>query len=99
MNAEMTEVERSNFINAVTEVNMFDDMSDADLLASFDNIDLDVNGILTKQEAQHAFHEGMIDLPPLQALLDIANSSNESADEADSNVMQAVVDKINALME
>ena len=39
------------------------------------------------------------DLPPLQTLLDQANTNNDGADEADSIVMQAVVDQINALME
>ena len=39
------------------------------------------------------------DLPPLQTLLDMANTSNDGAEEADSDVMQAVVDEINALKE
>ena len=33
----------------------------------------------------------------LQQLLDQANTVNNGADEADNNVMQAVVDQINAL--
>lgn len=81
MNSEMTEVERSNFINAVTEVNMFDDMSDADLLASFDNYDLDDNGILTKQEAQHAFHEGMTLMEVAAATLEIWDSADQNHDD------------------
>ena len=51
MNADMTEVERDDFIMAVAEVNIFDDMSDIAILASFDNYDLNDDGILSKQEA------------------------------------------------
>ena len=51
MNSAMTEVERENFIMAVTQVNVFEDMSDAELLDTFDDLDVDDDGVLTKQEA------------------------------------------------
>ena len=78
MNAEMTEVERANFINAVTEINMFDDLSDAEKLALFDTHDYDNDGIMTKQEAHHAFREGM-------TLRDVAAATLQIWDSADAN--------------
>merc|ERR1712007_404346 len=45
MNAEMTQVERDNFLDAIAEVNLFDDMTDAEIMAAFDSYDLDEDGI------------------------------------------------------
>ena len=78
MNQEMTEVQRENFIMAVTEVHLFKDLSDDDLLDAFDAYDLDDDGVLTIQEASHAFHEGM-------TLLEVSEKTLELWDSADQN--------------
>ena len=57
MNDIQTKVLRDDFINAVTEVQMFADMSEAQMLNTFDHYDLNGNGILTEKEAFLVFKE------------------------------------------
>ena len=81
MNSDLTEVERDDFIQAVAEVNMFDDMSDNAIMAAFDNYDVNDDGILSKQEAQHAFNEGLTILEVAEATIDMFDSVDQNHDD------------------
>ena len=57
MNDAQTKVLRDDFIQAVDDVHIFADMSDEQLLKTFDHYDLNNNGILTVKEAFLVFKE------------------------------------------
>lgn len=78
MNADQTEVSRDDFIMAVTEVLIFNDISDENILNTFDHYDLDNDGILTKTEAYHVFNEGA-------NMLEVAEQTIEMWDSVDQN--------------
>lgn len=50
------QVALADWIDAVTEVNMFDDMTEAEILAQFDLHDLNDDGLVTVVEAEHVFY-------------------------------------------
>lgn len=78
MNAEQTEVTRDDFIMAVSEVLIFTNISDENILNSFDHYDLDNDGILSKKEAYHVFHEDA-------NIFEVADRAIESWDSVDVN--------------
>ena len=50
------QVALADWIDAVTEVNMFDDMTEEQILAQFDLHDLNDDELVTKDEAEHVFY-------------------------------------------
>jgi len=61
--------------------NMFDYMSGSAILASFDRYDLNDDGILSKQEAYHAFNAGQIILEVAESTMSIFDSVDLDQDD------------------
>ena len=55
MNQDMTEIEMANWISASAGVTLFEDMSQAEILAEFDVHDLNGDGAVTIDEAYQVF--------------------------------------------
>ena len=82
MNAEQTEVSREDFIMAVTEVLIFQDISDDNILNTFDHYDLDNDGILSKEEAYHVFNEGANMLEVAEQTIEMWDSVDQDQDDS-----------------